>query len=1100
MKRLLTLIVAIGALMVGRAWAQGPNDVNAGSTLTSSGSAYAFSWWGVSGNTYLVETSDDLVNWSYVPIVESGTGGIIEWGIDSNASALFMKLEYITVPASELAGTAFDGPLDSNGLPGDWELFFFGQLGMDTSFDPNGEGLTVMEDYENGNNPIATQVVSAEPFCVGEYLFHETSGTVAYDISSLHNDGVLSGGASWEPSGGYDGQGAISFDGTSGEVVVSDSANQVLPISGAPFSLSFWFDANSGLTGTTTLITNEVTGSSGFELGIDSTTSPPSLLLSITGSSGTQMEAPIQSGSWTQAALSYDGTTATVYVDGFEAASGTGTLLSNTNSIALANGLAAAEPFAGAMENLTLYQAVLAPSDALSLYNISTTSTGPDPSTLPNWWKYQYFGTLSADPNAYVGWSGSQMTLLEAYEEGLNPIDFYNGQPPTLAIVSGSSQVGPPGGFVPLPLVVSVTDSNGNPIDNAPVTFAAASGGGLLQASGTVPPLGTLTLFANGSGNAQVYFQLPNVENNTSQITATTGSGSTFGQVTFAEASDSGTGVFAAAMAASNCTGVLNTDGSITLTWVNTISNALYILVDQQQTGGGWSAVSGTLPSNTTSYTISSPSGSGPYRVDTFTSGSGGSVSDNPSPTVYLSFAQLNYALVDLTGSAATISGTSYPVQYMQMDDYGNSAFQFTTGSNAMVCTWASGILHGPEVFPFSDPGEITTPVTSGSQVDYLNFTMLAPNGVGYGWDFGQVVVSGTVTSGWANGAQFSGNSFQDTWPPNPPYGSYPSPSEPSATGDSAYATDADSNGWCGEAAGQWVNSSGTNYSVGGIVVHSGTTIFDPVVAESGPSCPGIQVIDTYFIPYMINSIGSAAGYGTGPTALLWTGTGTPSSLSPMEAPIAINDINQVIGVAGTSNYLESNGSIYNIAQLLPAPAQNQLQWMYLMDISGTNSNGSVGIYFNAAFSIDPQGDAYTGPFLLTLTTGTNPAVTSGSNSNTLQQLNLPSAASFSGIGGMSPTLNAQGILSGPGWITTGGSTSEMKALALTPITFQQTAPSSGFDWVSQPHWLMVPLSSTNQAIAVTAASSNLPFSFSVQPNPSPKEWRFPRPAHRRRT
>jgi len=55
----------------------------------------------------------------------------------------------------------------------------------------------------------------------------------------------------------------------------------------------------------------------------------------------------------------------------------------------------------------------------------------------------------------------------------------------------------------------------------------------------------------------------------------------------------------------------------------------------------------------------------------------------------------------------------------------------------------------------------------------------------------------------------------------------------------------------------------------------------------------------------------------------------------------------------------------------------------------------------------------------------------------------------------------------------------------LLPVQFNQISPNSGFDWVSQPHWLMVPTSSTNQAIAVTPASSNLTINFSIQASSS---------------
>ncbi len=159
MNRLIAVIFAALVCLALGAFAQGPGDLNAGSRLSYTGStgAYAFTWWGAAGNTYLVETSDDLINWSYLPIVESGSNAAIQWGFTSNSSGLFMKLEYITVPARQLTGTGLNGPVDSSsGLPGDWELFYFGQTGINPSaFVPWSNGtITNQQAYQQGLNPI----------------------------------------------------------------------------------------------------------------------------------------------------------------------------------------------------------------------------------------------------------------------------------------------------------------------------------------------------------------------------------------------------------------------------------------------------------------------------------------------------------------------------------------------------------------------------------------------------------------------------------------------------------------------------------------------------------------------------------------------------------------------------------------------------------------------------------------------------------------------------------------------------------------------------------------------------------------------------------
>ena len=255
------------------------------------------------------------------------------------------------------------------------------------------------------------------------------------------------------------------------------------------------------------------------------------------------------------------------------------------------------------MENLTFYQAVLGDWDVYALYNISTTATDPDHSGIANWWKYQYFGTLNVNPNAFVPWSNDSVTILQAYESVLNPIDFYSGQTPVLSIVSGSGQTGSPGGFVSSPLIVSLTDTNGNPLYEAPVTFTVTSGSGQMQASSSGTAAVALTVLADINGNAQIFFQLPNIQSNTSAITASAGPSAQPAQVLFTETSDTGGTTYPSPFAPSNVIGSMNADGSETIIWQN--NDALSpIYIYQLQSSGTWETVA-TLAAGTTTYTAS---------------------------------------------------------------------------------------------------------------------------------------------------------------------------------------------------------------------------------------------------------------------------------------------------------------------------------------------------------------------------------------------------------------------------------------------------------------------------------------------------------------
>ncbi len=186
-------------------------------------------------------------------------------------------------------------------------------------------------------------------------------------------------------------------------------------------------------------------------------------------------------------------------------------------------------------------------NDGLS--NWQNLTQGSDPLAAPvldasglslNWERF-YNVPPGADPNAAAP-RGDGLTYLQAYQRGLNPTDFYNGRTPRILVAGGTPQTGPANGFVPLPLVVSVTDGNGNPFLGAPVTFTVGQGGGWVQRSSTASPGASLVVLTDYSGRARVFFKLPNVPGSTSQVMAATGVGSHLVSVPFTESSQSGSG------------------------------------------------------------------------------------------------------------------------------------------------------------------------------------------------------------------------------------------------------------------------------------------------------------------------------------------------------------------------------------------------------------------------------------------------------------------------------------------------------------------------------------------------------------------------------
>ena len=134
MRRLLVFCLAMAA-MPCLAQVPGPADFNEGSTVTydASSQTYSFSWWGRAGRTYAIQESDDLIHWNYVPVFESGTDAVIEWGFTSTSRHFFVRLRYSDAVA--VAPNDFDG-----------------------------DGLSDMAEVQNGDDPFSfTTIASGFP-------------------------------------------------------------------------------------------------------------------------------------------------------------------------------------------------------------------------------------------------------------------------------------------------------------------------------------------------------------------------------------------------------------------------------------------------------------------------------------------------------------------------------------------------------------------------------------------------------------------------------------------------------------------------------------------------------------------------------------------------------------------------------------------------------------------------------------------------------------------------------------------------------------------------------------------------------------------------
>ncbi len=194
---------------------------------------------------------------------------------------------------------------------------------------------------------------------VGAWGFDETSGTGVTDGSGRGNNGTISG-ATRTPSGRF-GSG-LTFDGVNDWVTVPDSASLDLSTRA---TLEAWVFPTALGSAWRTVLIKEQPGQLVYALYANNDLLRPSGHLFTTGDLWSNGSTQLQLNAWSHLAMTWDGTTQRLFVNGNQVASRalTGTLPNSTGVLRFGGNAVWSEWFAGRLDELRVYDRALTQAD-----------------------------------------------------------------------------------------------------------------------------------------------------------------------------------------------------------------------------------------------------------------------------------------------------------------------------------------------------------------------------------------------------------------------------------------------------------------------------------------------------------------------------------------------------------------------------------------------------------------------------------------------------------------------------------------------------------------------------------------------------------------